>query len=282
MKKTKTALPACVAAVLLTGALAHALPAESRYGTRERPLTGQRYQTMRALARYLDDTAQGALEGAADEVRSGTSSDARFLSSVRAFGRGAGDFRRRIDNYPAIPFEVSPPVAELAKEAGQLSERIRAAYALESTYGEWRAVREVLQQMTLLLAGRDVEVPALHVAPVLSGPRLEAVRVLARDLDISAARAYETAKREVAGYRLRGPQFLAELQYFATRSRELRTRVEAGDLDHRPIGPMVDRLLAEARGADRQMRDALVFTEVWDDSGRTITLLERMTSMLRS
>jgi hypothetical protein len=30
------------------------------------------------------------------------------------------------------------------------------------------------------------------------------------------------------------------------------------------------------------MRDARVFTSVWDDSGRTITLLHRMASLVRS
>ena len=34
---------------------------------------GQRYETLRALARHLDVTAQGALEGASDDARHGTS-----------------------------------------------------------------------------------------------------------------------------------------------------------------------------------------------------------------
>jgi hypothetical protein len=48
------------------------------------------------------------------------------------------------------------------------------------------------------------------------------------------------------------------------------------------IGPIVDHLLEEARQADRRMRDAQTFPQVWDDSGRTITILERMTTLVRS
>ena len=48
------------------------------------------------------------------------------------------------------------------------------------------------------------------------------------------------------------------------------------------VGPIVDHLLEEARRADRRMRDAHTFTQVWDDSGRTITILERMTTLVRS
>ena len=49
------------------------------YGTAQRPLAGPRYQKMRALGRYLDTTAQGALEGAVDDARHGSVSDASFL-----------------------------------------------------------------------------------------------------------------------------------------------------------------------------------------------------------
>jgi len=48
------------------------------------------------------------------------------------------------------------------------------------------------------------------------------------------------------------------------------------------MGPIVHHLLEEARLADRRMRDAKTFTEVWDDSGRTITILERMATLVRS
>jgi hypothetical protein len=101
------------------------------------------------------------------------------------------------------------------------------------------------------------------------------------DLDRSAAGAHERAKRHLGDYSVRGQQFLGELQYFAGRSRNLHTRTDTGAVDPLEIGPVVDRLLEEARQADRTMRDAVVFTQVWDDSGRTITILERMARLMR-
>src|SRR6202008_3565413 len=103
-------------------------------------------------------------------------------------------------------------------------------------------------------------------------------RDLPRDLDTSATRAHERAKRDVGEYQARGPQFLGELYYFQVQSRDLHTRADASDVKPQQIGPFVDRLLEEARQADRRMRDARVFTSVWDDSGRTIVILRRMAS----
>ena len=80
----------------------------------------------------------------------------------------------------------------------------------------------------------------------------------------------------------RGAQFLGELGYFETQSRDLHLRADAGDVAPQEIGPIVDHLLEEARLADRRMRDAQTFPEVWDDSGRTITILQRLTTLVRS
>ena len=80
----------------------------------------------------------------------------------------------------------------------------------------------------------------------------------------------------------RGPQFLGELTYFAGQSRDLHLRADAGDVGPQHIGPLVNHLLEEARQADRRMRDAQTFREVWDDSGRTITILYRMATLVRS
>jgi hypothetical protein len=258
-------------------------PVEPQQGIRDRHLEGQRYETLRALAHRLDETARGALEGAADDAqRQPSSSDARFLSSVRGFAREAGDFQRMVESYEAAPFEVPATLANLTAGGQQAYDRIRSAGALENTYDDWDAMLEVLQRMRLLLAGRDVEVPAAHVVAALSGSRLQEFRQLARDVDTSAMRAHQTAKRDVREYPQRGAQFLGELNYFAARSRALDDRAKAARVDPQQIGPVVDLLLDEARQADRRMRDARVFTSVWDDSGRTITLLQRMASLVRS
>ena len=256
---------------------------ESQYGTPDRPLEGQRYETLRALAHRLDETARGALEGAADDAqRRSSTTDGRFLSSVRAVARDANDFQRMVDNYPTSPFEVHAYLDNLTARAHNANDRIRSARALESTYDDWDAMLDVLQRMRLLLEGRDVDVPAAHVVAALSGARLQEFRQLAQDVDSSATRAHDRARRDLGDYPERGPQFLGELNYFAAQSRDLESRAKASQVNPQQIGPVVDRLLEEARQADRRMRDAQVFTSVWDDSGRTITILHRMASLVRS
>lgn len=277
-----TALPVLVgAALLMSCPRVLAAPPAVLYGTAQHPLAGPRYQTMRALARYFDTTAQGALEGAVDDARHGSSSDASFLFSIRAFARSADDFRRSVDEYETRPFEMPSQVADLAVQARELDERIREAHTLESTYDEWEGIMDVLRRMSSLMAGDQVEIPAAYVSPVLSGAALEQFRQLVHDLEISATRAHARAKREASRYD-RGRQFLGELGYFEAQSRDLHLRADAGDVAPQEIGPIVDHLLEEARLADRRMRDARTFPEVWDDSGRTITILQRMTTLVRS
>jgi hypothetical protein len=272
-----------VAAGVLLGMSFPAVSADTRYGTRDRPLEGPRYETLRALANHLDETARGALEGAADDSQDGTSSsEARILSSIRSFARAAAEFHLMVDNYKALPFDVPAQLDALATRAHQANDRIRAARVLENTYDDWDALLDVLERTRLLLEGSDVEVPAAHVVAALSGARLQEFRQLAHDLDTSATQAHERAKREVGDYRGRGQQFLGELYYFRVQSRDLHSRTDAAQVHPQQIGPVVDRLLEEARQADRTMRDARVFTSVWDDSGRTIAILRRMAGLVRS
>ena len=258
-------------------------PVEPRYGTRERPLEGRRYEILRALADHLEETSRGALEGAADDARRGpSSSEVRFLSSVRDVARDANDFQRMVDNYPTSPFEVPARLDDLTARAREANDRIRSARALENTYDDWDAMLDVLQRMRRLLGGSDVDVPAAHVVAALSGLRLHEFRQLAQDVDRSAMRAHASAKRAVGDYPQRGAQFLGELGYFAAQSRDLLSLANGAQVDPQKIGPVVDRLLEDSRQADRRMRDARVFTSVWDDSGRTITILHRMARLVRS
>jgi hypothetical protein len=256
--------------------------AEVERGTQPPQLVGARYQTMLALAGYLDDTAQGALEGADDDVRHDVPSEARFLSAIRSFAGSAHDLHRSIAERPMTSAELPSQLADLGQRARQLDERMRAAHALENIHDEWQAIGDVIQRMTLLLAGHDVEVPKAYVVPALSGASLQQFRGLASDLEASANQAHDKATRAVGKYRDRGEQFLGELRHFQAQSRDLRRRANAGRVDPQRVGPIVDRLLEEARQADRRMRDAQAFTEVWDDSGRSITILLRMASLVRS
>jgi hypothetical protein len=282
MRTKSLLLVATLAGGIVRGLSLQAGSAETPYGPRAGPLEGPRYQTLRALAHHLDETARGALEGAIDDVQHGASSEARFLTSIRSFARGAGDFQRLMDKYLALPSEGPAQVENLTTRAHQVSDRIRSARALESTYESWDAILDVLERMRLLLAGRDVEVPAPYVVGALSGSRLQEFRQLAQDVDSSATRAHERAQRDVGDYPHRGPQFLGELHYFAAQSRGLHSRTDAAQVNPQQIGPAVNLLLEDARQADRRMRDARVFASVWNDSGRTITMLRRMATLVRS
>jgi len=277
-----------VAAFTLAGLLlataSSAAPTQPLHDTLKRPLTGERYETLRALTHYLDQTAMGVLEDAISEVRHGNPGDpqeARFVYSIRSFARSAGRFSRRVDDYPANPFEVPPQVAALTDAALEISDRLRAAHALEGTKEEWAGVNDVLHRMSELMEGRQVEVPAPYVVPALSGDRLAEFRQLAHDLELSTTRTQETAKREARKYP-RGEQFLGELGYFASQSRDLHRRAESGPVSPQLLGAMVAHLLEEARLADRRMRDAHTLLEVWDDSGRSITMLHKMASLVQA
>jgi len=187
-----------------------------------------------------------------------------------------------VDGYRTTPFDVPAWLRDLTTRARQVNDRIRAARALENTYDDWDAILDVLERTRLLLAGRDVAVPAAHVVAALSGSYLQEFRQLAHDLDVSATQAHVQAKRDVGEYRARARQSLGELYYFQLQSGDFPTRPAATKVNPQQIGPLVDRLLEEARQADRRMRDARVFTSVWDDSGRTSAILRRMANLVRS
>lgn len=281
MERPTTFLAATAAAgVFLTGGLLRA--SAQADATRAHQLVGARYDTMLALGHYLDETAQGALEGADDEVRRGSPEGARFLSEVRSVAGSTRDLHRSMCDRQATSVELPSQVTDLTRRTRLLDAQIRSAGVLTSIYDEWDAMRDVLDRMTLLLAGQEVEVPTAYVVPALSGAALVEIRQLASELEVSATRAHDTATRSLAGYRERGEQFLGELRHFAAQSRDLRLQATAGTVEPQRLGPQVDHLLEEARQADRRMRDAQVFTEVWDDSGRTILILQRMASLVRS
>ncbi|MET0552030.1 MAG: hypothetical protein ABW221_03260 [Vicinamibacteria bacterium] len=255
-------------------------PAGLRSEVRAEPVPAARQQTLRALAAYLDDTAQGLLEGASDSLLRGMTSEARFVSSIRAFARSARELRAAIDG--EAPFDVDARLAALAEVARALDERLRAAGALSGTRAEWEAVRDVLERMRALLSGTDVAVPDAYVVPALSGERLDRFRALAEAVEADAAEGYALAREKAGRYPSRGTQFVGELRYFAAATRDLRVRVAGSAVGPKALGPAVDDLLAEARDADGRMRAAQVFTEVWEHSSRIVAALQQMARLVRS
>lgn len=118
-------------------------------------------------------------------------------------------------------------------------------------------------------------------ATAWSAVHLDEFRQLAREVTLTATRAHAAAKRDVGAFPNRGGQFVGELNYLVARSRDLEV-LSVGEVSPQQAGPIVDRLMKDAREVDRGMREAKVFGSVWGDTSGTITTLERMASLARS
>jgi hypothetical protein len=302
--------------VLLVALAAASVSAQTVWGTYEQPLEGRRFETMRALAHYLDEAAQDALAGTVQARRRGTPADRRYITAVRDFARQAEDFHTRMDDYAASQFEVTDEVDYLVARARRVNQLVRRVAAYQDTYDDWKRVIDTLGLMRRALNGEDVEVPPAHdeygdydrdygylgrrgnpdrgqvttgrtdtypgtySAGALAGARLQQFRELADQLDRSARRTLMAAERSAPNTeRARG--ILADLRHFAGQALNVHDRSDANEVAPREIGGIIDRLLEDARRVDRNMRDARAFSDVWDEWSRTIDILNRMAALLR-
>jgi hypothetical protein len=303
--KAKISFLAAGTGLILLGSAVHDVSAQSDvYGTRNRPFEGRRYETMRALAHYLDETAQSALQTAVRDARRGAS-ERRLLPQFRDFARRADQFHTLMDNYEARRQDVPPRVTDLIMRARRVNGQLGTTYLAESTREDWTNVIQVLDDMKRLMAGEDVQVPPAHAdfedydrdygmfggvrrtgdagASVLglSGSRLEDFRRLAHDLDESALRSHQIAETNRANYTMRQQEFLSDLRRFAERAHDVHVRADEGNVVPREMGPIVNQLLQDARATDRSLRDTRVFPQVWDQWARTIDVLNRMADLVR-
>jgi len=305
MNARNSCLAGC-AGLLLLGLAAQTASAQTViYGTRNRPLEGRRYETMRALAHYLDQTAQSALQTAVDDARRGAHGR-RLLPLVRDFARRADTFHTLMDDYEARRQDVPPRVNDLITRARRINSRLGAGtYLARTTREDWTSVIDVLDSMKRVMAGEDVDVPMAHgdfedydrdygpfggveraggtggSAFDLSGSRLEDFRRLAHELDTAALRSHQIAETNRANYTARQEEFLLDLRRFAERAHDVHVRADAGRVNPREMGPIVNRLLQDARATERSLRDTRVFPQVWDQWGETIDVLNRMADIVR-
>jgi len=128
-----------------------------RYGTKDHPFEGERYQTMRALAHSLDERAQHAASQSIDDAHRGKKDERKFVDAVSHFADQARDFHRRMDSYQKDPWDVPDEVKQLNDDAQKVSERIRQARVFEHTWEDWDAVLDALQQMDRVIAGHNVD-----------------------------------------------------------------------------------------------------------------------------
>ena len=274
------------------------------YGTRSRPLEGRQYETMRALAHYLDETAQSALQTAVTDARRGAS-ERRLLPLFRDFARRADEFHTMMDNYGTRRWDVPPRVNDLLVRARRVTAQLGTTYLAQSTRADWTNVVEVLDRMKRVTAGMDVEVPTARggfedydrdygtfrgarrasdeggSAFGWTGSRLADFRRLAQELDEDVLRSHQIAETNRANYTIRQQEFLTELRRFAERAHAVRLQADAREVNRREIGPIVNQLLQDARATDRSLRDTRVFPQVLDQWSRTIDVLNRMADMAR-
>jgi hypothetical protein len=295
--------------ILLLGSAVQTASAQTvMYGTRNRPLEGRRYETMRALAHYLDESVQAAFNTAVEDARRGDS-DRRLLPLVRDFARRADDFHSLMDNYEARPVDVPPRVNDLINRARRVTARLGTSYVADSTQEDWINVTDVLDRMKRLMAGENVQVPMAHggfedydrdYGPFgdtyggvertgdtggsrfgLRGYQLEQFRRLAGELDANALRSHQIAETNRANYTDRQEEFLLDLRRFAERAHDVHLRADAATVNPREIGPIVNQLRQDARDTDRSLRETRVFPQVWDQWSRTIDVLDRMADLVR-
>src|ERR1700687_1687110 len=133
--------------------------AQTTYGTYEQPLEGRRYETIRALANYVDETAHDAYDAAREDARHGSRTARTLLPALRSFATAAADFHDRLDNYDASTADVPDDVDALTVRARRIEARLRNARGVGSTAQAWPDVMDGLDRMKRAVAGQDVEVP---------------------------------------------------------------------------------------------------------------------------
>ncbi|HEV8374744.1 MAG TPA: hypothetical protein VGR38_00765 [Candidatus Polarisedimenticolia bacterium] len=155
------AILSCLLALAPVGKLA-AQTFQFRFGTMTRPLSGNRYETMRALSHYLDGQASHAVRIAQRTAHHGDYREARLIHSMQSFSYRADDFHERMDRYLDSRWDLPPEVVRLDRNARRVSANLRNSHALYPVYDDWRDVLNTLDLMKRVLAGYRVQVPRAH------------------------------------------------------------------------------------------------------------------------
>ena len=300
-----------------------ATTASARYGgtggrtERGRMFEGDRFDTMRAMARYLDDGAQFALSRASDRLSSSRDRDERaYLAALRSFARRAADLNNRLYDYQGDPGPLEREVRWLTNSAREVDARMRRVGAMSAVYHDWGMVLDDLGRMQQFAEGRDVTPPPARPEwadrgsygrygrygygsaragesrrssdlggfrpTILTGRQMSEFRQLLDELDRRVRRTLDMAERNrPAAGDDRTRQVLSDLRAFASRTRSLQDRVRASSVDPREVGPLVERLLVEARATDHSLREGDAFSTTWSEWPGVIDALQRMDDLMR-
>ena len=296
----KLIVRAAALAVAAAGAGSPAF-AQTTYGTYEQPLEGRRYETVRALANHVDETAHDAYDAAREDARHGSRSARTMLPALRAFATAAADFHDRLDNYEASSGDVPDELDALTLRARRIEARLRSTRGIGSTAETWPDVMDGLDRMKRALDGQDVDVPyddsgaadydrdygpfgrrpeRPGVAGGLSGSQLEEFHQLSHQFADAVARAYEIAWRQQKNFP--GTETLvSDLRTLTRDAYDVHQRADSSAVEPREVKPMVERLLAQARQVDQTMRSQKVFPQVWEQWTRAIEAANQMATLVR-
>jgi len=301
-----------VAGPIITSASAQIYSGNSN---RRTTLEGDRFETMRSLAHFLDEGTQFTLEEATDSLaNSRNRSDRALLGSLQRLADRTSAFHDRLDSYAADPWDVDSEVRSLFTEARRVNSRMRRINAVSNLYDDWAAVVDDVNRMQRLLAGEDVQVPRAHAewdnsgmdngrypatndngyggvrqvgnygndrTAWITGRDLQEARRLSHDLDTQARRALATAEGNTSDASGRGAQLLGDLRHFVNQTSALHDRTDSDRIDPRDFGGVVTHLMEDARAVDNSMRQARVFSDAWDEWQRTINTLEQLDAIVR-
>ncbi len=135
------------------------LAPQAHFGTVESPFRRGQFETMRALAHYLDGTAQDAAAAANRTLGNRTSGAREFLASLDGFSRSAAVFHERMDEYETRHWDVAGEVLRLERSARKVNDTIRRSRAWAGVGDEWKDVVDALSRMKRVLGGLAVQVP---------------------------------------------------------------------------------------------------------------------------
>ena len=284
-----------------------------QYGTRTRPLQGRRFETMRALAHYLDERAQQVLSDASATQYRG-SRQRRYFSDISEFARRANHFHERMDHYLDSPYDLPGEVLALERRAQAVNARIRDARVFRRTYADWDGVLDVLNRMKQVLAGYDVQVPPAHRAlrdydqdyapfqggeypndplarqhepyggqrpDMFVGSNLPELRRLASQLDDLATQAHEMAEQGMVENSWGSQNFTETLHHFNQDTRALRQQSEAGQVDRRSMADAVNHLLADAQQINGRFGEVNSSGQLRNQWGQVMSVLNRMAQLLQ-
>jgi hypothetical protein len=238
------------------------------------------------MASRLDQLARQANDQARYDQSDQYRRDTKFLREMDDFARSAAQFRRRVDEYRARPWNVDEELQKLVKDARDVQYRIRRArFADQRTRETWDRVVALLGRMTSdyrrsfsvadrnrwfrddgyaddeSWSGEYDDRSGYYGAGELSG--------LARDLDDRANRLVEAGRRSVPfGY-----GYGDALGRFAEQARDFRGRVDAGRLSQQQLQLIVRRLVEEAQQAQSDISRPGVSREMrseWDGAMQTL------------